>query len=219
MDLEEIVPWGRNLKEYKSMFNLTNEDNILGVADGPSSFGKEMRALGKHVISADIVYAFKAKEIEERILEVAPMIEDQMEKSSDNFNFSGMFSSVKEVVKSRLETMKNFLVDYEKNPQFYKEATVLKLPFEDNSFDLALVSHFLFLYSEHLDSDFHCEAISEILRVSQSVRIFPLTDLKGEMSPHLEKILEYFSDYQIKVEPCSYEFVYRAHAYLEISRS
>jgi len=25
-ELEKVVPWGRNLKEYKEMFNLSNND-------------------------------------------------------------------------------------------------------------------------------------------------------------------------------------------------
>ena len=57
-------------------------------------------------------------------------------------------------------------------------------------FDLALSSHFLFLYSEHLDYEFHLESILEMLRVAREVRIFPLLTLKNERSPHVERIIE-----------------------------
>lgn len=39
--LENIVPWGRSLDEYISMFQLSGKDldaKILGCADGPASF-------------------------------------------------------------------------------------------------------------------------------------------------------------------------------------
>lgn len=45
MKLNEVVPWGRNLEEYKLMFNLSEADlnaKILGCADGPASFNAEM---------------------------------------------------------------------------------------------------------------------------------------------------------------------------------
>ena len=50
MKLEKIVPFGRSLDEYKSMFALSDSDSnkkIIGVGDGPASFNAEMFALGK----------------------------------------------------------------------------------------------------------------------------------------------------------------------------
>src|SRR3546814_2865359 len=41
------------------------------------------------------------------------------------------------------------------------------LPVADSAFDLALVSHFLFLYGDDLDSDFHIAALRELLRVAR----------------------------------------------------
>lgn len=217
MNLEEIVPWGRNKEEYISMFNLTNEDNILGIADGPASFAKEMRDIGKYVISSDIIYKFKAFEIERKMQEVLPIIKKQMQESKKDFNFKGMFSSVEDLISSRLKSMNIFLKDYELHTEYYNEASVLDLPYIDKSFDLALVSHFLFLYSEHLDISFHIQAIKEILRVSKCVRIFPLTDLGGQISPHLDGVQEAFKEYNIDIVRCSYDFVKGADSYLEIS--
>jgi hypothetical protein len=216
MNLEEIVPWGRDMQEYKEMFNLEDEDNILGVADGPASFAKEMRDLGKHVISADVVYQFQAADIKKRMLEVAPIIQEQLRKTSYDFNFTGRFKSVNDLVDSRLNTMNTFLKDYKKHPEFYKNASVLALPFKENCFDLALVSHFLFLYSEHLDCDFHIKAIREILRVSGEVRIFPLTDLSGKRSEHLDRVLDASKANEVEIVKCSYDFVKVADSYLKI---
>ncbi len=38
-----------------------------------------------------------------------------------------------------------------------------ELPFEDQAFDIALSSHFLFLYTDNLTLEFHITAIYEML--------------------------------------------------------
>jgi hypothetical protein len=42
MILNSIIHWGRNLKEYKDMFVLSDDElenaSILGCGDGPASF-------------------------------------------------------------------------------------------------------------------------------------------------------------------------------------
>ena len=45
LKLENVVPWGRNLDEYKNMYLLSEQDlqsKILGCGDGPSSFNFEV---------------------------------------------------------------------------------------------------------------------------------------------------------------------------------
>jgi hypothetical protein len=59
MQLDQVVPFGRALDEYRAMFPLSPEDlakTIIGVADGPASFNAEMHAQGRHVVSADPLY-------------------------------------------------------------------------------------------------------------------------------------------------------------------
>ena len=64
MKLEQVVPWGRSLAEYRAMFTLSEEDlqkRILGCGDGPASFNAEMTASGKPTVtSVDPLYAFEA---------------------------------------------------------------------------------------------------------------------------------------------------------------
>jgi ubiquinone/menaquinone biosynthesis C-methylase UbiE len=83
-----------------------------------------------------------------------------------------------------------------------------KLSFNDAQFDLALSSHFLFLYSEHLDEQFHKDALDEMLRVAKEVRIFPLVTLSGEVSTHLTPVITYLEDrgYGCEVIKTAYEF-------------
>jgi len=71
-----------------------------------------------------------------------------------------------------------------------------------------------------LDEQFHKEAIVEMLRIASEVRIFPLVTLSGEVSPHLEPIMDYFNSrgYECKVVKTNYEFQKGGHEMLEIRR-
>tara|TARA_A100001015_G_scaffold301243_1_gene387811 strand:- start:2516 stop:2731 length:216 start_codon:yes stop_codon:yes gene_type:complete len=45
-ELKNTVPWGRTLKEYQNIFNLTESDldkEIISFGDGPPSFNSEMK--------------------------------------------------------------------------------------------------------------------------------------------------------------------------------
>lgn len=87
--------------------------------------------------------------------------------------------------------MQKFLSDYEigKKSGRYIQASLPKLSFKNKQFDLALCSHYLFLYSDHINLEEHIASIEELCRVAREVRIYPLLSLKGEISPHLEKVL------------------------------
>ena len=82
------------------------------------------------------------------------------------------------------------------------------LPFPDSSFDLALCSHFLFLYSEQLGATFHHLALHEMCRVAREVRIFPLLALGGARSPYVNGSVEALrsAGHHVSIENVLYEF-------------
>ena len=99
----------------------------------------------------------------------------------------------------------------------YIAAELPRLPLADKSFDLALCSHFLFLYSDQLDLDFHIGAISEMLRVAPEVRIFPVLDVNARVSPYLMDILTLFNKQgEARLVPVDYEFQIGANQMLQI---
>ena len=225
MKLENIIPWGRSKKEYMEMFNLTQEDvlnkKILGCGDGPSSFNTEVDYDGGEVVSIDPLYAYEKKEIMKRIDEVAPVVMDEVKANADKFVWKSI-PDLESLEYIRIEAMMEFLMDYEdgKEEGRYVEAQLPNLPFEDNSFDLALSSHLLFLYSDHLDLDFHKASIEEMLRVADEVRIFPLLTLTNEPSPHVEPVMEYLKEkgYDVRIEKIAYEFQKGADNMMKISK-
>ncbi len=175
------------------MFGLTEADlhkRILGCGDGPASFNAEATAQGYSVVSADPLYALSAEQIGERVEATWQDILEQMRGNMDMFVWKA-FKNLDELGQSRLSAMRQFIADLEqgKREGRYIEASLPHLPFEDSSFDLALCSNFLFLYSEHLDTSFHIAALQEMCRVAKEVRVFPLHDLANVESIHVEPVI------------------------------
>lgn len=212
MKLKNIVPWGRNLAEYKAMFLLTDSEltsKLLGCGDGPASFNAEVTTLGGNIISIDPIYQFTREQISSRIDEVAEEIMRQVRKKEDTFVWEAI-KNPDALYVIRLAAMQNFMQDFEhgKEQGRYQFQMLPQLSFSDQQFDLALSSHFLLLYSEHLDLAFHISAITEMLRVANEVRIFPIITLEGEKSPHLESIMSSIQEmgYRTEILKTDYEF-------------
>ena len=223
MKLENVVPWGRNLEEYQNMFLLSEKDlqsKILGCGDGPSSFNFEVTKLNGNMTSIDPIYQFTKDEIQQRIDETSSVVSEQLKQNQNDFVWKSI-KSVDELINIRLTAMNNFIKDYEngKKEKRYIHNELPKLSFENNSFDLVLSSHFLFLYSEHFDLQFHIDSILEMCRISKKeVKIFPLLDLKNQKSEYLEPILEELKrkGFEAKIIKTDYEFQKGANELLRI---
>lgn len=209
---ESVVPWGRSYPEYVDMFNLTPSDlnkSILSCGDGPASFNSSMNQKGKNVVSIDPIYRLSRTEIENWIDETCKIVMAQTKKNRDKFVWSTI-GSVEELFKIRMESMKEFLSDYEvdKHAKRYMPAELPFLPFKSDEFDLSLSSHFLFLYTENLSLEFHLKSIDEMLRVSKEVRIFPLLDMNATTSPYVNPVVDRFSrkGYDVETVRVNYEF-------------
>lgn len=213
MNLENVVPWGRDLTEYQNMFLLSKKDlqsKILGCGDGPSSFNLEVTKLNGEITSIDPIYQFTKEKIEQRIKETSSIISEQIRENKDDFIWTNI-KSVDDLIDIRLTSMENFIKDYEKGKEEkrYIFNELPKLSFKNDSFDLVLSSHFLFLYSEHFDLQFHIDALLEMCRVSQKeVKIFPLCDLKNQKSKYIEPIIEILNNngFETQIIKSNYEF-------------
>ncbi|SDF46184.1 hypothetical protein SAMN04488589_0594 [Methanolobus vulcani] len=219
-----VVPWGRSFKEYVDMFSLTDEDlnrSILGCSDGPASFNYEMNRKGKSVVSVDPIYEMDKETIRKRIGETYLEVLEQTKANKEKFIWKNI-SSVEELGKIRMSSMNLFLDDLEEGKKHgrYVAGFLPELPFSDNSFDLVLVSHFLFLYSEQLSFDFHVQAINELLRVAGEVRIFPVVDLNSRKSIHLDEIIGLLvsQEHVVSEEKVEYEFQKGGNTMLKVIR-
>ena len=210
--IDRVVPWGRTMAEYRGMFDLGEVDlgrRILGCGDGPASFNAEMSAQGHAVISVDPLYAFSAAAIEQRVEESYDIVMEQVSRNRNDFVWTHV-PSIPELGRRRMGAMRRFLADFPrgKTEGRYVVASLPDLPFDDNAFDLALSSHFLFLYSEQFDLAFHIRALQEMLRVAPEARAFPLLQIGGAPSPHVQGVIDTFTaqGIQAKIEAVPYQF-------------
>lgn len=223
--LDKVVPWGRSLGEYRHMFALTEDDlaqSILGCADGPASFNAEMHLAGRTVVSCDPVYQYSAGEIRNQIEITSPKIISYASAHRSEFVWSKMIPNPDALAQHRMQAMERFLADFAvtQHSNRYVAAELPSLPFANDGFDLVLCSHFLFLYSEHLSTDFHVASIRELMRVATEARIFPLLELGGKRSRHLQAVTTSLQGegYDVEFTTVDYEFQRGANQMMRILR-
>ncbi len=194
------------------MFTLHESDlrrSILGCGDGPAAFNAELTRRGGRILSIDPIYSFSADEIQTRIAATFGAVLAETEKNRDLFVWRDV-GDVGELGRRRMEAMRCFLTDYPggRRQGRYRAGELPSLDLADNRFDLALCSHFLFLYSDHLSTGFHVRSVLELCRVAREVRIFPLLDLDGRPSPHLGVVTDRLrrQGHEISICTVAYEF-------------
>jgi ubiquinone/menaquinone biosynthesis C-methylase UbiE len=99
-----------------------------------------------------------------------------------------------------------FLADYPDGA--YVAGALPDLPFRDDSFRLALSANLLFLYDDRLDRAFHEAALSELARVAEEVRVFPLASLDRTRSAYVEPTVRSLrtAGYEARTATVPYEF-------------
>lgn len=222
-NLKEVVPWGRSFDEYIKMFALSDDDlrkRILGCSDGPASFNCTLTKRGGSVVSIDPIYQFTAEEIAKRISETYDIVMEQMRQNFQEFVWTHI-GSVEELGHLRTTAMYDFLADYPtgKGEGRYISAELPQLPCSGSAFDLALCSHFLFLYSVHFDKAFHLLSLRELCRVAHEVRVFPILELGSIRSRHVDDVISTLASegYEVRIEQVDYEFQKGGNEMLRIS--
>jgi ubiquinone/menaquinone biosynthesis C-methylase UbiE len=206
------------------MLNISMSEHRLNVVDigaGPASFTAEWRGQGGRAIACDPLYSSGADEIENRISRAKETLCNLMEADAHRFVWS-FFKSPDDVVEARMAAAKGFLDDFqlEGNARYYLPVGLPTLPFQDEEFDLAVCSHFLFLYSDAFDADFHFAGLMEMTRVAAEVRVFPLLAMQGEYSPHVNEVIDRLRQAGLKadIERVDYEFQKGGNQMLRIQR-
>ncbi|WOO39510.1 hypothetical protein [Rubellicoccus peritrichatus] len=190
---DHIAFFGRRLKEYECFFNFSTSDysnkQILDVAAGTSSFASEASIFGAKVTAIDPCYALDPTAAHTRAKEDFDMVMASIRGKQD-YLVKTTFKSLEELAEMRWGATEKFLVDYKAQYQSgrYLAETLPKLSFEDNTFDLALCGHFLFLFSDRLDYAFHRDSLIELCRVARDVRLYPLVGTDTKEYPQLKEL-------------------------------
>ena len=224
MQLDTVVPFGRSLDEYRQMFALSEDDlarNIIGVGDGPASFNAEMHALGKRVVSIDPIFRFSADDIEWRFYAAVEAIIEQVTATPDDWVWT-YHRSPEHLRQHRINVLARFITDYEagKKTGRYLVGELPHLDVPDNQFDVALCSHFLFLYSDHFSYEFHRPAILDMLRVASEVRVFPVMTLGLQPSPYVGPLIKELQalGYMAQIHTVQYQLQRGGNQLLSVKR-
>ncbi|MGF7036296.1 SAM-dependent methyltransferase [Paenibacillus mucilaginosus] len=192
----------RSYDEYVRMFSLPDElleaGPILDVAAGASSFVAEACRRGLHASAADPLYAMTADEIAEHGSREISVSTEKLGKLQHLFDWS-YYGDLHRHRANREASLLRFTEDFAapKDQGRYVSAMLPHLPFADASFSLVLCSHFLFLYQEQFDYEFHLRAVKELFRVCRpggEVRIYPVYSLKWERYAELDRLMDALAD-------------------------
>lgn len=220
--LDDFLITGRTFEEYVTFFDLDatamKNMRVLDCPSGASSFIAEAKARGIKAQGCDILYCYDRDALRvQGGKSIEKIYADASWMADNNFEF---YHSIERHRMFRESALESFCSDY--NTADYWFAELPKLPYRDDSFDMVLSSHLLFVYDDRLDEAFHEASIIEMLRVGQEVRIFPLVDYKNSrmdekenLSPLVYKIATKFGGEIVKID---FEFQSGAGYMLRIKR-
>ena len=207
LNIDRVAFLGRTFAEYMDMFGLDRDilshGRILDCPAGPSSFAAEAGRAGFEVTACDIQYGLSADALLEKGKEDIRHVFEKFDEVSHLYTWE-YYKNKDEVVTRRNMALGLFSEDYSRHAgQRYVYARLPKLPFPDKAFSLVLSGHFLFLYGDRLDPDFHKACVKELVRVcSSETRIFPFTGLDAKPYPYLEDVLASISAEGAETEIC-----------------
>ncbi|WP_298694856.1 hypothetical protein [uncultured Sulfuricurvum sp.] len=222
LQLDDFLITGRTFEEYMAFFDLDAETmkkmRVLDCPSGASSFIAEAKRRGIAAQGCDILYCYDRDVLRaqgEKSIE--KIYADTSWMAEHNFAF---YHSIERHKEHRVGALELFCSDY--NTTDYWFAELPKLPYRDDSFDLVLSSHLLFVYDDRLDEAFYEASIAEMLRIGKEVRIFPLVDYKNSradetdnFSPLAYRMAEKFGGEILDV---GFEFQKNAGYMLKIKR-
>jgi ubiquinone/menaquinone biosynthesis C-methylase UbiE len=187
----------RSYEEYVRMFALEDMalqgKGVLDVAAGASSFAADACEAGIRVTAIDPLYKMTPEEIAEHGAKEIETSTAKLAGLADRYRWE-YYGNLDRHRALRERSLERFLRDYGSlQPSGrYVNAALPNVPFADDTFDLALCSHFLFLYEDQFDYSFHEAAVRELLRVTKTggeVRLYPIVNLRTQRYGHLERLI------------------------------
>ena len=224
LDLERIIFIGRTFEEYLDMFSLSVAElkgkRILDCPAGACSFTVDGNASGLNITAADIAYYHSNEDLYDKGIQDVEHAMEHMETAKTNYIWD-YFNDIEGLRKHRLSALNDCAKGMRQSSERYVPVTLPSIPFKDGEFDVLLSAHFLFMYADRLDYEFHINTLDELLRVTkEEIRIFPLVDLEGKRYVHLDKIISYLTKNGCSVEEVKvpYEFQVNANSMLKINK-
>lgn len=224
LDLERIVFIGRTFSEYAHMFSLSAEElrgkKILDCPGGACSFTAVGNKAGLDITACDIAYDHSSEDLKSKGLRDVIHAMEHVRRGQKNYKWN-YFKNVEHLKSHRLSALQDCAKDMKNHSEKYIPVTLPDLPFKNEAFDIVLSAHFLFIYSDRLDYQFHLDTIQELMRVAgEEVRIFPVVDLEGKRYEHLDSLVRFFTEkgFTVMEKQVSYEFQENANSMLIVKK-
>ena len=196
IELDSIAFLGRNLEDYCRFLGLSvtrlQKKTILDCAAGASCFAAEAARNGIDALALDPLYSRKIDSLTQVAKIDLEAVMSQIGEADELFSFD-KYGDVEQLSLAREQAMTNFLEDYPSGRANgrYVTGELPHLPYHNGVFDISVCGHFLFLYHELLDYDFHYEACRELCRVTrEETRIYPLIGLDGRRYPQFNRLIQ-----------------------------
>jgi hypothetical protein len=224
LNIDGIAFIGRTYAEYMSIFDLDEtllgRGPVLDCAAGPSSFTAEASKKGFDVTACDINYNQIPLDLFKKGVRDISHVFNKFDEADHLYTWD-FYRDKEHVVSHRKMALGGFVKDFTRNKKSgrYVHSELPSLPFNDNTFSLALVSHFLFLYCDRLDFDFHLLCINELMRVcSEEVRIFPLVGLDAKTYIQMDNIMASLvsGGWEVEITKVPFEFQRGANQMMKI---
>ncbi len=190
---ERVAFYGRRWADYMGFLHLDEAmlagKRVLDVAAGTSSFAVEAAERGVEVSAIDPLYALEPDAARVRAEEDFAMVMQAIVDKPD-YLANTTYATLEDLKAARWAAAERFLIDYREQwgEARYRPLSLPELPFADGEFDYAFCGHFLFLFADRLEHDFHRDALLELSRVAKEVRVYPLFDTTGTTYPRLDKL-------------------------------
>ncbi|UUZ80012.1 hypothetical protein LJK88_34170 [Paenibacillus sp. P26] len=219
----------RSYAEYERMFALERHPlaggPVLDVAAGASSFTAEANKRGIRAYAADPLYGMTAEDMNNHGRREIETSTAKLAGIRHVYDWS-FYGSLEQHQARREAALDAFIADFrtDMGEGRYRAGRSPELPFDSGLFSDVLCSHFLFLYHEQFDYDFHRRAVSELLRVCRAggrVRIYPVFTLRWEPYPQLEQLLEDLNShgYETRFETSELPFIPGSTEFLSIRKT
>ena len=206
--LKKLVLWGHRLNDYKEMFNLSDdvlsEKYIVEFGSGVTGFNAEMTQKGHRVVSIDPMYDLPLDEIKQLATEVFEVTVDTVKQNKDKYNWKN-HNELTVLLNNRREGMQLFFNDFEQGRSDGRYLSLNEFKTKNKNryeFDLALITHHLFVNYGNKGVEEHVELILEMIRLAGDVNIFPLLDKFGQNSKLLGPVMLALQQQNLGLEVC-----------------
>jgi hypothetical protein len=219
--IDGVTALGFGLQEYIKMFDLTENElnmNILDCRAGASCFAAQMHEQSKVAIACDPLYHSDLDEIKRLVNAAKDAIQNSFATNAQAFSI--LPEKAKEFVQQAETGIEVFFNDFSagQKTKRYTHDSLPNLSFQDEQFQLALVCHYLFTFSDQMSVEDHLAAIKELVRVSNEVRIFPLVTYDGQLSPYVGEVVAMLQNlsYGVEIRGVDYALQNQGNAMLRV---